>query len=375
MPVILLEKDPFAEVLQDNKAVLSAGGELNVRRPLWGIVQKKNTFAYLSIYQSISGGEPTPISLIDSSAPGGYSLSNHNFFLQDVQDQRQEKFQLIPTFGPYYVFFYGKQPVILQCSGLLLNTDDFNWKNEFLNNYENYLRGTKCVENQARVYMGFDDVIVEGYIIACSVAYNKDLPYLCPFTFQLLVTNYQDVSEPIVTKAEEARQVGGTSGMPETSTFQNQSTSLTPEAQALNEELGYESLDQLKYVEYLSDLWSEGVWEVDPSTGVSKHASEGTGDIPAGIDEWGMAGRTASWVSEHRPVRKQWLEDGEALTRIDLASTQQQQGSDAVSVRQKMKKDASAFPLTSRNQASRVGASLTTGVCNSTIVVADSPKV
>jgi hypothetical protein len=99
----------------------------------------------------------------------------------------------VETFGEPYIFFYGEKPRILNVQGLLMNTVDFNWKNEFWKNYENYLRGTKLVELDARIYFYFDDQIVEGYMLDASAQHDAQLPYHVPFQFTLFVTAHDYV--------------------------------------------------------------------------------------------------------------------------------------------------------------------------------------
>lgn len=207
---------------------------------------------------------------MDSSAPLGHSKENHNFLLQSVQEQRQEKTQIIETFGDNFVFFYGGKPLIMQMSGMLINTRDFNWKNEFLYNYENLLRGTKCVDNRARVYIGFDDVLVEGYMLGCGVSYDKDIPYLCPFGFQILVTNYTDMSHTlneVVTSADGNNEV-------------------TEEGQAGGVGARVLSSNRGVVVEYLSELQYTGYSVIDPTTGdASLVSGEASDALMAGTQE------------------------------------------------------------------------------------------
>ena len=119
----------------------------NVRRPLRGISIKEDTYAVLRV-KTATG---TDIPLFDSSSPDhvdniGRSAQYSNFIIQQIQEQRQEKQQIIETFGEDYIFFFGERPRFLNVSGVLVNTKDFNWKSEFWVNYENNLRGTKLVE-------------------------------------------------------------------------------------------------------------------------------------------------------------------------------------------------------------------------------------
>ena len=208
MPVILIEQDPFVEAFE-GLLETPRTEQFNVRRPLFGISIKEATYAYITVVTS--KGEK--VALVDSSAPPdddqeGRSGETHNFILQSVQINKQERFQIQETFGDFYTFFFGEKPVSANISGLLVNTKDFNWKNEFMRNYDRYLRGTKCVETRSRVYIGFDDIVLEGYILNTSNVYTAQNPYLVPFSFSFLVTNYLDLSEGdtnYVRSADDAR--------------------------------------------------------------------------------------------------------------------------------------------------------------------------
>lgn len=177
----------------------------NVRRPLRGIEIKQDTYAVIRVIKVT--GEEIPIfdsSSSESTDGIGYSTRYANFILQQVQEQRVEKQQIVETFGEDYIFFFGERPRIMTFSGVLMNTRDFNWKNEFLENYERYLRGTRLVEQNARLYLYFDDLVIEGYLIQSMVNYAADMPYHVQFQFQMYVCQYSDMSRPGVTNYANA---------------------------------------------------------------------------------------------------------------------------------------------------------------------------
>jgi hypothetical protein len=189
--VLLLEKDPFqsGESAALGDAFLGRIENVDVRRPLGGIQVKEPRFAYVSLYQDVVNENALQVvSLLDSSAAGGFSSANHNFILQGVTESRQEKVQVMETFGDDFVFFYGQKPVTLVVQGVLFNTKDFNWKNEFLANYDRFLRGTKCVENRTRVFLGWDDVLAQGYILDLQVSQTSQDPNVVSFAFTMLLS-------------------------------------------------------------------------------------------------------------------------------------------------------------------------------------------
>ncbi len=173
----------------------------HVRRPVRGIEIKDDTYATMQLITADGRNLP----LIDAAGSvkttsdgqgqaAGYTYQYSNFLIQQTQEQRAEKQQIVVTFGEPYIFFFGEQPRILNVQGVLLNTVDFNWKAEFLENYDKYLRGTRCVQNKARVYLSWDDVIVEGYIMSCSVDDQALERNWVGFNFQMFLTNYQNIS-------------------------------------------------------------------------------------------------------------------------------------------------------------------------------------
>jgi len=355
MSVILIEKDPFVELLSSGMVQNGSGG--NVRRPLYGISVKANRFAFMSVWQAGADGASVPISLLDSSAPGGHSTANHNFLLQTVQESRQERAQIVETFGDPYVFFYGDKPIVLQCGGVLINTRDFNWKNEWLSNYDKFLRGTKCVEYRARVYLGFDDVLVEGYMLNTSIGLSaQDMPYLCPFSFGFLVSRYTDLSRSlndVVTSANCKDVVNGG-------------------------RIGARMTSDWRVVEYLEAPAPAGWNVIEETTGqITTHANNAinNGDTPESVQDGSRNSHSASWVTGGRSTR-QWKTADQALLDVDRDLTAQQTGQDAVTVRRAQLSQGASFPLGSRSaSSSSLAASLTTGVANGALVVGDAPVV
>lgn len=172
---------------QSNLSGKEKAGKASVRRPLRGLEVKEDTYAYIKLVRR----DGTAIELLDSSAYSGKSEEYSNFILQGVVDQRMEKQQLIETFGADYLMLFGEAPHFLQVSSMLVNSHDFDWKGEFLDNYEKYLRGTKAIEQGARTYLFYDGAIVEGYILNASIQETSEMPHLVPLQFQFFVTNYQ----------------------------------------------------------------------------------------------------------------------------------------------------------------------------------------
>lgn len=204
--IVVIEPDPFAEnfsaeagstSLKPNPGFTRAsqlGRFSQVRRPVRGLVLKENTYAAIQV--RTADGRTLP--LIDAAGTAaeqnGYTTSNSNFLLQQVNESRAEKVQVVQTFGEPYIFFYGEQPRVIMATGVLMNTLDFNWMAEFWENYEKYLRGTRCVQAKTRVYLSWDDVVTEGYMMSAEASQDAENRNWVRFSFQFFLTNYQNIS-------------------------------------------------------------------------------------------------------------------------------------------------------------------------------------
>lgn len=205
---IEIQTDAFADRLEEQRDA-RRWDYAGVRRPYRGIEIKEDTYGIMKVIRADgteipltdAGGEVRPQSGNRTSAggtvpsrsakAGGASTYNYsNFVIQRIDESRQEKSQILETFGDTYIFFFGERPRLLNVSGLLMNTLDFNWRTEFWFNYENHLRGTKLVEQNARIYLHWDDIVVEGYMLQAQARDEAEAPYHIPFSFTMFVTNH-----------------------------------------------------------------------------------------------------------------------------------------------------------------------------------------
>ena len=168
-----------------------------VRRPMRGIQLKEETFATISVkdsegfrrsiinesYQENEWGE-----ISQGNLP--YAQRTSNFILQSVQESRAEKTQIVQTFDNSYIFFYGEQPRTLALQGVLMNTEDFDWRAEWWANYNKYFRGTALVRMNSILELTWDDITVKGYILDSTCTEQTDAPYNVNLGFTLFVTSY-----------------------------------------------------------------------------------------------------------------------------------------------------------------------------------------
>lgn len=191
--------DPFAARRERAAQDLRQSGRdfTNIRRPTRGIEIKEDSYAIIRV--ALRDGTFLPVvdaagEVINRRDGKGYTTSYSNFLISTVQESRQEKQQIVESFGDTYIFFFGESPRIVNISGILLNTKDFNWRAEWWHNYERYFRGTRLVEYGARLYLIYDDMIIEGYMISSNAVDDVNNPYMIQLQFQLFVTGYTNIS-------------------------------------------------------------------------------------------------------------------------------------------------------------------------------------
>lgn len=181
----------------------SAREKIDIRRPYRGVQIKEDTYAVISVRGPDGGAIPLVSSSSTKSKDSGQGkvIGYSDFIIQRLEDQRTEKNQIIETFGDTFVYFFGERPRTITFSGMLMNTEDFNWRAQFWYNYEKYLRGTRLVQLNARVYLAYDTIVIEGYPLSASAVDDAEThPYSIPFQMQMLVTNYHEYSQIGETK-------------------------------------------------------------------------------------------------------------------------------------------------------------------------------
>lgn len=208
MPVIEIIPDRFKAQEKLQLASIGQGmssSQNHIRRPTRGIAIKEDSFATLRVV----AGSGNSIPLIDAGSRRIDKDTNQifevdgkratdvysNFFLQNINEERAEKQQILETFGEAFIFLFGERARLISFSGILLNTSDFNWEAEWWHNYDNYLRGTRCVENDARVFLNFDETLVTGYITAAAATKNAQDKNWVNFQFQMFITGYTNYSK------------------------------------------------------------------------------------------------------------------------------------------------------------------------------------
>jgi len=110
------------------------------------------------------------------------------FLLDSVQESRSERSQIVETFGDFYVFMFGEKPSVYSFSGQLVNSKNANWVTDFMLMYDLYLRGTKCVELDAKTIITYGGRQIEGFILSIATQTNAAIEGAVGLNFQVLVT-------------------------------------------------------------------------------------------------------------------------------------------------------------------------------------------
>jgi hypothetical protein len=122
------------------------------------------------------------------SLNGNIRATIREFFITGVSENTSEKFQIVQTFGSDYVFFFNRKPLIYTINGVWHNSEDKQWKNNFRENYDNFLRGTKLVEGRNKAVLQYDDVTREGYLLALNYQMDAQNTHAVPFSFSMFIT-------------------------------------------------------------------------------------------------------------------------------------------------------------------------------------------
>lgn len=197
-----------------------------VSRPLRGISAKPETHAFVQVIRSdgkiikvfnkigqdafdmqnanSTGSAPRPLRMVEDPAIESLSSEKQSldepnsaawtdWILQSVNESRVEKTQLVETFGSTYLYAFGQKPRSLAFNGLLMNTADYNWRAIFWRNWDEFFRATRLVELNARMYISWDDIVVEGYPINAVCSQTADSPNALTFSFNFFVTRYINI--------------------------------------------------------------------------------------------------------------------------------------------------------------------------------------
>jgi len=152
--------------------------------------------------KEIIGSEVTIPRLNNFGGPNNkyYGIFN-NFSLTRVVESQEQNIKIHENFsGNWNAFFFGEKPEIYRFEGFFLDTMEYPYYQEFLEAYELYLAGRKCVENKMEMKIVYDGRIVDGYILNMSTVNTSGQPFMKNFAFSMLVRGTSWLRENFVAK-------------------------------------------------------------------------------------------------------------------------------------------------------------------------------
>jgi hypothetical protein len=109
------------------------------------------------------------------------------FLITGVACDLSEKVQISEVFGDgEVVYYFGRQPMIFNISGVLIDSPDNNWFTDWLKMYSDFLRGSQTAKNYELIKLVLPNMTLTGTISAFSWRQDSSRDVDIPFTFQFI---------------------------------------------------------------------------------------------------------------------------------------------------------------------------------------------
>lgn len=123
-----------------------------------------------------------------------------DFFLTNVQVAYDEKVQVMTTFGDNFVaYYFGRQPVVFNLSGIVFDTLDQDWFNKFFILYQTTLRGTQLARNFELVEIYLPNLRLVGTINSLQNSQDSSNDSTVTFSMQFLAKLVEPIAMPAIT--------------------------------------------------------------------------------------------------------------------------------------------------------------------------------
>ncbi len=152
------------------------------------------------------------IRIMDRDGKCWYATTN--ILILSIQKSSADTMISIQTFDGAMPFFGEPAHRVFSIKAALLNAKEYDWAREWQWNWDNYLKGSTTLENDARFFMLYDAWLIGGHILGYSGMESSNSPYLEQMIFQVFVTDYiplpelQVISISETEKAERWRNKG-----------------------------------------------------------------------------------------------------------------------------------------------------------------------
>ena len=123
----------------------------------------------------------------EAQAPGLTRSKFKQFIITQSNIGSSERMQIVETNKEYQVLFFGKKPEVLQIAGVLKNTIDNPWTVNMIFLWDEYMRGTKLVEEGNICQLFIDGELYEGYPFNFNRSKIAGQENITSFNFSFLI--------------------------------------------------------------------------------------------------------------------------------------------------------------------------------------------
>lgn len=189
IPAVITQTERLLTTRSRSVNHLDGGGDRGQRAFIKLLTTDKTRSLNRTDNQSHGNAKPTSLGtssggvLKDAVTGTGYA----SFLLTDISCALEEKLQIVETFGDSEVtYYFGRQPIMFNFSGVLMDSVDNNWFIEWLEMYSNVLRGSELARNYELVRLVLPNMTLEGTINRTSWSQNSSRDVDIPFQFGFL---------------------------------------------------------------------------------------------------------------------------------------------------------------------------------------------
>jgi hypothetical protein len=157
------------------------------RRPAGGIIVDPGSHATLEVV--VQDGDETRIPLVNSCYPRGLGPGTANFLISQFNEANTSAAAVRRTLNSFYITTTARNPRVAQVGGVLIDSDNFPWVDEWNRNWSRYIEGSKCLQNRALVYLTVADRVFRGIILSSSMNRTAVSNHrLAQFNFEMVLT-------------------------------------------------------------------------------------------------------------------------------------------------------------------------------------------
>ena len=135
-------------------------------------------------YASKLTGEGSPVAkMVSSDSASGYD----SFLITSVSCSLNEKVQITEVFGDNeVVYYFGRQPIVFNISGVTVDSRDNEWFTEWLSMYSAVMRGSQLAQRNQLLRLVLPNMILTGTISSTSWSQDSSNDVSIPFNFTFL---------------------------------------------------------------------------------------------------------------------------------------------------------------------------------------------